>query len=84
MSGYRDVIAAHASRAKSLYAAKWSDLLAASGLNIKDDGSNNGSSIGDAKKYLSAIESVGGTVAITSARMALKAKAAELGLDSNF
>jgi hypothetical protein len=84
VSGYNEVVAAHASRAKSLYGAKWGDLIAKSGLQIQDDGSNNARCLADAKKYLGAIEAQAGTVGVTSARLAMQNKANALGLDASF
>lgn len=84
MSGYDEVIAAHAPRAKKLYATKWDELLTMSGLKINDDGSNNASSVNDVKKYLTAIEALCGNVGVTSARLAMKNKASSIGLDAKF
>ena len=80
MNPYAEVIAAHAQRAVRLYAAKKDELCKLSRLTFQADGANGATSKADVDRYIAAIEKIGGAVATTSARMAMNAKAAELGV----
>lgn len=64
---YADVIKAHACRAALLYKDRWAELERICGFRIAPDRSNGASTPQDVERYLKAVETVAGTVAVVSA-----------------
>jgi hypothetical protein len=69
MATYGDAIKEHARIAAQLYKSKLAEIEKLAGFAISPDGSNSASSRDDVKRYLLAIQSVGGMVGFTSAKM---------------
>ncbi len=84
VSTYADVVRAHACRAAVLYKDRWCELERLCGFRIAPDGTNGAASAQDVERYLKAVETVGGAVAVVSARLVLKKAAAEAGLRLTF
>ncbi len=70
----------HAVRAALLYKDRWAELERLCGFRIAADGTNGATSPQDVERYLKAVETVGGPVAVVSARLVIKKAAAEAGL----
>lgn len=69
MATYGDAIKEHARIAAQLYKSKLAEIEKIAGFAIAADGSNSASSSDDVKRYLQAIQTVGGLVGLTSAKM---------------
>jgi hypothetical protein len=69
MATYGDAIKEHARIAAQLYKNKLAEIEKIAGFAIAADGSNSASSGDDVKRYLQAIQTVGGLVGLTSAKM---------------
>lgn len=77
---YRDVVKEHARIAAQIYKAKLVEIEKLAGFRIFPDGDNSASTAEDVKRYLAAIQAVGGTVSFTSAKMVLSNAVHKLGL----
>jgi hypothetical protein len=69
MATYGDAIKEHARIAVQIYKSKLAEIEKIAGFAISQDGSNSASSGDDVKRYLQAIQSVGGMVGATSAKL---------------
>ncbi|MBI5855015.1 MAG: hypothetical protein HZB35_07270 [Nitrospirae bacterium] len=69
MATYGDAIKEHARIAVQIYKSKLPEIEKIAGFMISPDGSNTACSCEDVKRYLQAIQSAGGMVGFTSAKM---------------
>lgn len=80
MSTYSDAIKEHARNAAKIYKEKWAEIERLAGFKILPDGSNAASTSEDVQRYVTAIQSVGGFVGYTSAKMQVTNAILKLGL----
>jgi hypothetical protein len=80
MATYGDAIKEHARIAVQLYKSKLPEIEKIAGFAIAADGSNSASSGDDVKRYLQAIQSAGGMVGFTSAKLVVMNAINKLGL----
>lgn len=69
MATYGDAVKEHARNAARIYKEKWAEIERLAGFKILPDGTNTASTSDDVQRYIKAIESVGGFVGYTSAKM---------------
>lgn len=79
-ASYRDAVKEHAKIAAQIYKAKLGEIEKLAGFRIFPDGDNTASTGEDVKRYLAAIQSVGGAVSFTSAKMVVTNAVHKLGL----
>ena len=80
MATYSDAIKAHARNAVKIYKEKLAEIERLAGFKILPDGSNAASTAEDVQRYVTAIQSVGGLVGYTSAKMQVRNAILKLGL----
>ncbi|MEW6544869.1 MAG: hypothetical protein AB1411_14825 [Nitrospirota bacterium] len=80
MADYSDAIREHTKMAAQLYKTRLPEIEKLAGFSIFPDGSNTASKAEDVKRYLLAIQTVGGAVSFTSAKMVVTNAIHRLGL----
>lgn len=80
MATYSDVVKEHAKNAAKIYKEKLAEIERLAGFKILPDGTNTASTADDVQRYVMAIQSVGGLVGYTSAKMQIKHAILKLGL----
>ena len=80
MPDYTDAIKEHAKMATQIYKARIAEIEKLAGFKIFPDGSNTASKGEDVKRYLQAIQTVGGAVSFISAKMVITNAIAKFGL----
>ena len=72
MATYSDAVKEHARNAVKIYKEKLAEIERLAGFKIQPDGSNTASTSEDVQRYVMAIQSVGGLVGYTSAKMQVR------------
>ena len=80
MATYSDAVKEHARNAARIYKEKLAEIERLAGFTILPDGSNAASTADDVRRYVMAIQSVGGLVGYTSAKMQVRNAILKLGL----
>ncbi len=80
MLTYSDAVKEHARNAVKIYKEKWAEIERLAGFKILPDGSNTASTSEDVQRYVKAIQSVGGFVGYTSAKMQVTNAILKMGL----
>jgi len=77
---YSDAVREHARIAAQLYKARLDEIQKLAGFSILPDGANMAATGEDVKRYLQAIQTVGGMVSFNSAKMVVTNAIHKLGL----